>query len=279
MASARVLAASAARVKDSSDAHPSVRMADWGFSGPFGPRTGHVARHLMGRPQQHTLHHAHHRHDRPTPEWFGTAVHSTEDMFHLDVRQSGNGVLITSSPAEVDGVPAAWPLRLRNEDNGKGLNEWGAALAAGRPHGICVEKGHGFETALVFIPHHPEEGIGTLARVRTADDPDSEPALERRAERPLGLWAEAGENLRRIVPFLGPDSPPADEPEDCQLCPGCYRPVYESSTSHTLIDPVPVTGLCKLCADGSTLRSLSQAKMSLAPQQRAVLETVAAALG
>lgn len=55
----------------------------------------------------------------------GTAFHSTEGMQHLDVRQSGNGVVITSSPAEIDGVPASWPLRLRSEVDG-GLNEVGA---------------------------------------------------------------------------------------------------------------------------------------------------------
>lgn len=205
-------------------------------------------------------------------------VHATEGMHHLDVRQSGNGILITSSPAEVDGAPAAWPLRLRNDDNGRGLTELGSALATGEPHGILVEAGPGFETALLFIPHYPEEGVGTFARVRTAEGPESEVTFERRAERPMKVWAEAGENLCRIVPLLGPDAPSADEPEDCQLCPGCYRPVYESSTSHTLIGPAPVVGLCRLCADGSTLRSLSGADVPLAPQQRAVLETVAAAL-
>ncbi|WP_267890826.1 MULTISPECIES: hypothetical protein [Streptomyces] len=33
-----------------------------------------------------------------------------------------NGILITSSPAEIDGVAASWALRLRNDD-GLGLNE------------------------------------------------------------------------------------------------------------------------------------------------------------
>ncbi|MFI5868080.1 hypothetical protein [Streptomyces sp. NPDC051546] len=64
----------------------------------------------------------------------------------------------------------------------------------------------------------------------------------------MALWAEAGENLRRIVPLLGPDAPSADEPEDCHLRPGCYRPVYENSSSHTLIGagPMPVIGLCRV---------------------------------
>ncbi|WP_234336365.1 hypothetical protein [Streptomyces sp. NRRL S-920] len=96
----------------------------------------------------------------------------------------------------------------------------------------------------------------------------------------MGLWAEAGENLLRIVPLIGPDAPPADEFEDCLLCPGCYRPVYESSSSHTLIGagPMPVIGLCRLCAEGATLRSLRQANVPVDPQQRAVLETVAVAM-
>ncbi|MFD3538422.1 hypothetical protein ACFWUQ_02845 [Streptomyces sp. NPDC058662] len=37
-------------------------------------------------------------------------------------------------------------------------------------------------------------------------------------------------------------------------------------------------GLCRLCADGSTLRSLRQADVPVDLQQRAVLETVAAAM-
>jgi hypothetical protein len=96
----------------------------------------------------------------------------------------------------------------------------------------------------------------------------------------VGLWAEAGEGLLRIVPLLGPGAPPADELEDCRLCPGCYRPVYESSSSHTLIGagPMPVIGLCRLCAEGTTLRSLRQADVPVEPQQRAVLQTVAAAM-
>ncbi|MFD9535382.1 hypothetical protein [Streptomyces sp. NPDC060010] len=128
------------------------------------------------------------------------------------------------------------------------------------------------------MPHHPEEGVGTPAQVRTCKGPDGDVVFERAAEQPMGLWAEAGKNLLRIVPLLGPDAPPADELEDCLLCPGCYRPVYDSSSSHTLIGPVPVIGLCRLRAEGATLRSLRQADVHVPPQQRAVLETVAAAM-
>jgi hypothetical protein len=141
-------------------------------------------------------------------------------MQHLDVRQSGNGILITSSPAEIDGVPASWPLRLRNDD-GQGLTEVGAALAAGRGHVFGVTEGPRHRTVLAFMPNHPEEGVGTLARVRTSESPDCDVVFERSTERPMGLWAEAGDNLLRIVPLLGPDTPPTDELEDCLLCPGC----------------------------------------------------------
>lgn len=56
--------------------------------------------------------------------------------------------------------------------------------------------------------------------------------------------------------------------------------MYESSSSHTLIGagPMPVIGLCRLWAEGTTLRSLRQIDAPVDPQQRAVLETVATAL-
>jgi hypothetical protein len=41
---------------------------------------------------------------------------------------------------------------------------------------------------------------------------------------------------------------------------------------------MPVIGLCRLCAEGTMLRSLRQMDAPVDPQQRAVLETVAAAL-
>ncbi|MGW6602395.1 hypothetical protein [Streptomyces sp. NPDC055036] len=234
----------------------------------------------MGRHKQHKPHRPRGKSGQPATEWFGTAYHPTEGMQHLDVRQSGNGILITSSPAEIDGAPASWALRLRNDDNGQALNEWGAALAAGQGHVQVMSEGPGHMTVLAFMPNQPEEGVGTLARVRTDGDPDGDVVFERSAERPMGLWAEAGEGLLRIVPLLGPDAPPADELEDCRLCPGCYRPVYESSTSHTLIGagPMPVMGLCRLCAEGTTLRSLRETDVPVDAQQRAVLATVAAAM-
>ncbi|MFB8039063.1 hypothetical protein ACFC5Z_40460 [Streptomyces sp. NPDC056004] len=234
----------------------------------------------MGRHKQHRPRRPRGGNEQSATEWFGTAFHSIEGMHHLDVRQSGNGILLTSSPAEVDGVPAAWPLRLRNDDNGQGLNELGAALAAGKPHVIPAEKGPAFESVLVFIPHYPEEGVGTFARVRLTEGPSSEATFERRAERPMKLWAEAGENLSRIVTLLGPYAPSADEPESCRPCPGCYRPVYESSAFHTLIGagPMPVLGLCRLCAEGTTLRLLRQADVPIDPQQHAVLESLATAM-
>ncbi|UXX98088.1 hypothetical protein N7U49_48255 (plasmid) [Streptomyces sp. AD2-2] len=53
-----------------------------------------------------------------------------------------------------------------------------------------------------------------------------------------------------------------------------------SSSSHTLIGagPMPVIGLCRLCAEGTILRSLRQADVPVGPQQRTVLEAVAAAM-
>ncbi|MFE6887319.1 hypothetical protein [Streptomyces sp. NPDC057694] len=216
---------------------------------------------------------------QPAAEWFGTAFHSTEGMQHLDIRPFGNGILITSAPAEIAGVTACWPLRLRNDDDGQGLNEVGATLMAGRGHVFGVIEGPVYRTALAFLPDHPEEDVGTLARVRTNEGPDGDGAFERSVERPLSLWAEARENLVRIVPLLSPDTP-ADDLKDCRHCPGCCRPVYESSSPSTLIGagPMPMTGPCRLCAEGTNLRSLRQTDVPIAPQQRAVLETVAAAM-
>ncbi|MFE6912170.1 hypothetical protein [Streptomyces erythrochromogenes] len=234
----------------------------------------------MGRHKLHKPRAPHGEGGQPT-EWFGTVVHPVLGMLHLDVRQSGNGILITSSPAEIDGAPASWQLRLRNDDDGQGLNEMGTAMKAGRGHVYSVSEEPGATTVLAFLPNHPEDGVGTLARVRTSEGPDGDDVVfERSAERPMAQWAEAGENLLRIVPLLGPDAPAGDEVDDCLPCPGCYRPVYDSSSSHTLIGatPFPVIGLCRLCADGTTLRSLRQANVPVDPEQLVVLETVAAAM-
>ncbi|MFJ2061198.1 hypothetical protein ACIOMM_35510 [Streptomyces sp. NPDC087908] len=107
-------------------------------------------------------------------------------MVHLDVRQSGNGILITSSPAESDGAPALWQLRLRNDDEGQVLTEMGTAMKAGRGHIYSVTEEPGAKTVLAFLPNHPAEGIGTLARVRTSDSPDVDDVVfEWSAERPM----------------------------------------------------------------------------------------------
>ncbi|MFE4861827.1 hypothetical protein [Streptomyces sp. NPDC056670] len=200
---------------------------------------------------------------------------------HLDVRQSGNGILITSSPAEFDGAPASWQLRLRNDDDGQGLNEMGMAMKARRGHVYSVSEEPSTKTVLAFLPNHPAEAVGTPARVRTSDGPDGDVVFERSAERPMGLWAKAGENLLlRIVPQLRPDAP-ADGVDGCLPCPGCYRPVYDSPSSHTLsgAGPLPLAGLCRLHTDGSKLRSLPQADGApINPEQLVALETVAAAM-
>lgn len=62
------------------------------------------------------------------------------------------------------------------------------------------------------------------------------------------------------------------------MAPGCPRPVHESSSSPTLIGAGPVPGLWRLFAEGTTLRALGQTDVPIDLHQRAVLETVAAAL-
>jgi hypothetical protein len=108
-------------------------------------------------------------------------------MQHLNVRQSGNGILIASCLAETDGVPASWPLRPRNDDNGQGLNALGAALAAGRGHVFGVNEGLGHRSVLAFRSNQPEEGVGTPARVRASEGPDGDVVFERSTERPMEL--------------------------------------------------------------------------------------------
>ncbi|MGW1976721.1 hypothetical protein [Streptomyces sp. NPDC001889] len=210
---------------------------------------------------------------RETHEWFGTAFHSVTGMHHLDIRRSGNGVLVTAAPAEIDGAPGLWQLRLRSDDEGQGLSALGSALADGRAHVL----GEGDGPALLFLPHHPDTGIGTLARVRPGPGPD-DVRTERQAQRPMALWAEAGTNLLALLPFLDQDAPCGVWPPDgFTPCPGCARPVYDSSDIATVLGPpFPVTGLCRLCADGTTLRSVRAAGALVPEQQRAVLEAVSA---
>ncbi|NYE44539.1 hypothetical protein [Streptomyces fulvorobeus] len=56
------------------------------------------------------------------------------------VRQSVNGILIASSPAEIGSVPATQSLRLRNDGNGRGPAKLGTALASGRQHAIGMDR-------------------------------------------------------------------------------------------------------------------------------------------
>lgn len=216
------------------------------------------------------------RTDEPA-EWFATAFHEELGMCHLDIRPSGNGVLITASPAEFNGSPAFWQVRLRNEDEGQGLRDLGTAFAAGRAHALGAQGPDG-GTCLVFIPHHPDEGVGTFALVQSPDGPEADVHVERSAQRPMEMWAQAGENLLRIVSLLDPVGSMAPEVEDCLPCPGCGRPVYDSSASYILMGPMPLFGLCRLCAEGTTLRLLRESGVPVPPQQRVVLESAAAVL-
>ncbi len=92
----------------------------------------------------------------------------------------------------------------------------------------------------------------------------------------MGLWAEAGENLCRIVVLLGPDARRRMGRRTAGGAPAAIGP----STKAPPLTPssaVSVFGLCRPCASGATLRSLRQDDVPVSPQQRTVLETVAAA--
>ncbi|WP_093841634.1 hypothetical protein [Streptomyces aidingensis] len=58
-------------------------------------------------------------------------------------------------------------------------------------------------------------------------------------------------------------------------CPGCARLVYGSSSSYTLLSPMPLTGLCRTYVDGSTLRAV-RATGVLPARQHLVLACAAA---
>ncbi|MER5399866.1 hypothetical protein [Streptomyces sp. NPDC002599] len=88
-------------------------------------------------------------------------------------------------------VPAAIAALLRDREPSRigcpggrspELNAVGAALAAGRGHVFGVTKGLGHRTVLAFMPDHPEEGVGMLARVRTSEGPDGDVVFERSAD-------------------------------------------------------------------------------------------------
>ncbi|MGR6998876.1 hypothetical protein ACU686_13235 [Yinghuangia aomiensis] len=225
----------------------------------------------MGREKAHKPRHERGQ-DRGRPDWAGTAFHSTGGMHHPDVRASGDGVLITASPAEVDGGAAVWQARLRNDERGE-LRAFGAALASGSLHGLHLDDED--RQALLFLPDDPGTGVGSLVRA-TRQDGKEEVPVDRRAERPLALWAEAGANLLRILDALGPaTTAPAPDDSVFTACPGCARPVFEDDPAAMLVGSVTVPGLCRLCADGSTSRHAHLGPLT--PQQRIVLDAVAEA--
>ncbi|WP_370221799.1 hypothetical protein [Kitasatospora sp. MAP12-22] len=195
---------------------------------------------------------------------------------HLDVRAAGNGLLITASPAEAGDRTEAWQLRLRNDDGGKGLRELAAAFRDGTQHAL----GGGADRWLAFFPDPQQPGVGSLVSARPGPDPEGPAEILRRADRPLTLWEEAGIAMDGIIAGLDTSLLPEQwEPEDALGCPGCLRPVYDSTAAiGTLLGAgMPVPGLCRFCVSGQTLRTVRQAGLAIPAQQRAVLEALAGA--
>ncbi|MET8704186.1 hypothetical protein ABZW10_35850 [Kitasatospora sp. NPDC004723] len=211
---------------------------------------------------------------KPT-EWFGSAVHSTQGLMHLDVRPAGNGLLITSSPAEAGDRTEAWQLRLRNDDGGQGLRDLAGAFRTGSQHALG-----GTDRWLAFFPDPQQPGIGSLVSARPGPDPEGPAEILRRADRPLTLWAEAGTAMDSIIASLDTTLPPEQwTPEDVMACPGCLRPVYDSTHSIGMFlgAGMPIGGLCRFCVSGQTLRTVRDAGLVIPEQQRAVLEAMVGA--
>ncbi|MGY0466939.1 hypothetical protein ACW14Y_42770 (plasmid) [Kitasatospora sp. cg17-2] len=207
-------------------------------------------------------------------EWFGSAVHSTQGLMHLDVRAAGNGLLLTAFPAEAGDRTAAWQLRLRNNDSAL-LNEVAAALRAGTGH----QFGMG-DRYYAFFPAPHQPGIGSLVHARFRPDPEAAPEILIRADRPLALWAEAGTAMEEIITNLDTTLPPEHwEQEDARTCPGCLRPVYDSTEFVGMFigAGMPIVGVCRFCMSGQTLSMVRAAGLMIPDQQRAVLEAMAGA--
>ncbi|MGW2543805.1 hypothetical protein ACWC5I_23735 [Kitasatospora sp. NPDC001574] len=210
-----------------------------------------------------------------TTEWFGSSVHSTQGLMHLDVRAAGNGILITSSPAEAGERTEAWQLRLRNDDGGQGLRDLAAAFRTGTPHILGDPS-----SAVAFFPDPQEPGVGSFVRSRPGPDPEGPAEILRRADRPLHMWAEAGTAMDGIIAGLDTNLPPERwEPESVRACTGCLRPVYDSTTSMGMFigAGIPISGLCRFCVSGQTLRIVRETGLVIPEQQRAVLEAMAGA--
>ncbi|MCX5215592.1 hypothetical protein OG689_41295 [Kitasatospora sp. NBC_00240] len=211
---------------------------------------------------------------QPT-EWFGSAVHAVAGLMHLDVRAAGNGLLLTASPAESGDRSAAWQLRLRNNDGGQSLRELAAAFRAG----TAYQLGAG-DRYYAFFPAPHQPGIGSLVNARFGPDPEAAPEILCRADRPLALWAEAGTAMEGIIADLDTTLPPERwEQEEALVCPGCLRPVYDSTQFSGMFigAGMPIAGLCQFCVSGETLHTVREAGLVLPEQQRAVLEAMAGA--
>ncbi|MFJ9519336.1 hypothetical protein ACIRPK_13820 [Kitasatospora sp. NPDC101801] len=208
-------------------------------------------------------------------EWFGSGVHGARGLMHLDVRVAGDGLLITSSPVEVDGSPGMWRLRLR-DDGSQGLRDLAAAFRSGTAY-VLGDQG-GASGPVMFFPHPEQPGVGSLVRTRPAD-PGAEGGTEivRRADLPLPLWAEAGFAMGPILAALKSGVPSERwDQEDVLACPGCLRPVYgkEASTGVLVGGAFPLVGLCRICVSGQTLRAVRETGVVIPEQQRVVLASL-----
>ncbi|MGW4806445.1 hypothetical protein [Kitasatospora sp. NPDC004272] len=209
-------------------------------------------------------------------EWFGSAVHTHLGLMHLDVRAAGNGLMITASPAESDDGTEAWQLRLRNDsDNGQALYDLAESFRTGTPYALGND-----DRWLAFFPDPEQPGVCSLVSARPGPDPDGPAEILRRADRPLELWAEAGTAMDGIISDLDTTLPPEHwDAEDALACPGCQRPVYDSTASiATFIGPGKlIAGLCRFCLNGKTLQTVRDEGVLLPMQQHAVLEALAGA--
>ncbi|WP_405015758.1 hypothetical protein OHV05_00635 [Kitasatospora sp. NBC_00070] len=203
-------------------------------------------------------------------------MHGAQGLMHLDVRVAGDGLLITSSPVEVDGAPGMWRLRLRNDNGGRDLRELAAAFRRGTAY-VLGDQG-GASGPVTFFPDPGQPGVGSLVRTRPVDPEDEGSGeLVRRADLPLPLWAEAGFAMVPILAVLDTGVPSERwDQEDVLACPGCRRPVYgkEATTGVLVGGAFPLVGLCRICVSGQTLRAVRETGLLIPEQQRVVLASL-----